>query len=330
MKKFSSKNSLKNKFEVLLILAIFALVVSLYGVRLMSKATEFSYQERQHILSLEKIKNELNKAKIDRQFILNTTAIAIKAASAVDTEILYVEELIFRVIGKGWLIDDARESVKRLYQGESLLNYNSNQYLTSDEALQFKDKIQWSLGASAKFGQGVRNLSFFIKNLVSVMVFISISFIIFMIYRISNRSLPPLAVLVERLEQISIGQLNITVEVDENNDQELVSLQKSTVKVVNNLRSLLSEINEAIKDISLVSNNTAELTKQTLDGIKIQKTEIELLSSSICEMSLAINEVASSASSAALEASSGDKAAKEGQEVVNTAVSTITDLASEV
>jgi methyl-accepting chemotaxis protein len=333
LKKFSSKNSLKNKFEVLLILAIlaiFALVVSLYGVRLMSKATEFSYQERQHILSLEKIKNELNKAKIDRQFILNTTAIAIKAASAVDTEILYVEELIFRVIGKGWLIDDARESVKRLYQGESLLNYNSNQYLTSDEALQFKDKIQWSLGASAKFGQGVRNLSFFIKNLVSVMVFISISFIIFMIYRISNRSLPPLAVLVERLEQISIGQLNITVEVDENNDQELVSLQKSTVKVVNNLRSLLSEINEAIKDISLVSNNTAELTKQTLDGIKIQKTEIELLSSSICEMSLAINEVASSASSAALEASSGDKAAKEGQEVVNTAVSTITDLASEV
>lgn len=330
MKKLPSKNSLKNKFKILLVLSIVALFVSLYGVRLMSKATEFSYQERQHILSLEKIINELNKAEIDRQYLLDTTVKAIKAASAVDTEIFYVEQLIFRVIGKGWLIDDARESVKRLSLGKNLLNSFSNQYLTSDEALQFNKKIEWSIGASAKFGEGVRDLSFFIKNVVSVMVFVSVFSIVFLIYRVLTNSLPPLAVLVERLEEIADGQLNIVVEVDENNDQELISLQQSVVKVADNLRHLLSNINGAINEISLVSSASAELTTDTLDGIKTQKSEIELLSSSISEMSLAINEVASSASGAALEASNSNKAAQEGQKVVSSAVSTITALSSEV
>lgn len=325
-----SKNSLKYKFKVLLVLSIVALFVSLYGVRLMSKATEFSYQEKVHILSLEKINNALNKAKIDRQILLDNTVKAIKAASAVDTEILYVEELIFRMLGKGWLIDDARESAKRLSLGKSLLNSSSNQYLTFDEALQFTKKIEWSIGASAKFGEGVRDLSFFIKNLVSVLVFVSVFMIVFLIYRLLTNSLPPLAVLVERLEEIADGQLNIVIEVDENNDQELISLQQSVVKVANNLRHLLNNIDGAIKEINIVSCTSGELTSNTLDGIKIQKTEIELLSSSIAEMSLAINEVASSASGAALEASNSNKTAQEGQKVVSSAVSTITALSSEV
>jgi len=330
MNNFSAKNSLKNKFIVLLVIAIFALFISLYGVRLMSKATEFSYQERQHILSLEKLTNELDKTTIDRQFLLNNTVMAKKAAGAVDTQILYIEELIFRGLDKGWLIDDARESATRLFQGENLLNSYSNQHLTPTQALQFKEQIQWSIGASAKFGNGVRDLSFFIKNLVSVMVLLSISAIVLLIYKILTKSLPPLTVLVERLEQISDGQLNIKVETNENNDQEIVSLQKSTVNVVKNLRYLLTNINEAVDEISQVSNDSAELTNHTLDGIKIQKSEIELLSSSINEMSLAITEVASSASNAALEASHSNETAQEGQKVVDSAVSTITTLSSEV
>ena len=129
---------------------------------------------------------------------------------------------------------------------------------------------------------------------------------------------------------ISDGQLNIVIEVDENNDQELISLQQSVVKVANNLRHLLNNIDGAIKEINIVSCTSGELTSNTLDGIKIQKTEIELLSSSIAEMSLAINEVASSASGAALEASNSNKTAQEGQKVVSSAVSTITALSSEV
>lgn len=327
---FTRTNSLTYKFKALLSFSIAALLITLYGMRLMSKATEFSYQERQHILSLEKISNELMRVEIDRQSLLSKVTIAIEAANKVDSETFYFEKLLFRALGRGWLIDDARESSRRLSEGKNLLKNSSTQYLTSGEGEQFNDHVKWSLDASAKFGEGVRALSFFIKKLVTVMIIVSISVVIFIVYIISIRSLPPLAILVKRLEQISNGQLDITVEVNENYDSELVSLQKSAVKVVQNLRILIADISHAIDNISLVSSESVELTTHTLEGIKIQKTETELLSLSISEMSLAINEVASSASSAALEASKSDASAREGQEVVAFAVSSIRELSSEL
>jgi len=124
--------------------------------------------------------------------------------------------------------------------------------------------------------------------------------------------------------------LDIQVEINDSYDKELVSLQKSMAKVVLNLRALLSEVSNAIDDMTTVSKSSSELTDRTLEGIKVQKSETELLSSSIREMSLAINEVASSASSAALEATDSDKAAREGKEVVEYAVSSIGELSAEV
>ncbi len=323
-------NSLTYKLKALIILSSVVLCVVLYGVRLMSKATEFSYQERQHILSLEKLKNELGRLQVDASQLNIHITKAIDSANTVDVSIFYIEELLFRMLGRGWLIDDARESAKRLSKGRAMLNGFSNQYLTSDETKQFSKHTRWSTEASTKFGQGVRDLSVLIKTIVSVSLFISISLVIALVHVIRKRSLPPLSNVVKQLEKIANGQLTITIEVNEDYDTEIVSLQKSTSKVVHNLRVLLSAVNNAITDIVTVSNSSSDLTQSTLEGIKVQKSETELLSSSIREMSLAINEVASSASSAALEASESDNAANEGKEVVNIAVAKITELSSEV
>jgi len=323
-------NSLAYKFKALMLLSIAALCITLYGVRLMSKATDFSYQERQHILSLERLMSELGRSQSDAGQLNNHITIAIESANTVDATIFYFEELLFRMLGRGWIIDDARESSQRLSKAKVILNGFSNQYLKPEEVKQFSEHIKWSSDASTQFGQGVRELSYFIKTLVSVILFITISVIIILIYVISKRSLPPLSIVVNQLEEIANGQLAITIEVNDDYDEEIVSLQKSMDKVVRNLRTLLCEVSNAITEIVTVANNSSEITKTTLDGIKIQKSETELLSSSIGEMSLAITEVASSASNAALEASESDNAARGGQEIVEYAVSSIKALSAEV
>ena len=111
---------------------------------------------------------------------------------------------------------------------------------------------------------------------------------------------------------------------------EIGRIQLAMKNMVNSLQKMIGDIHLIVGELTLAANESAKITDQTLGGVKTQKSETELLSSSIREMSIAVNEVASSASNAALSATDGNKAAEKGKYVVVEAVESINALAAEV
>lgn len=323
-----NRNSLKYQFKLLVVSSFIALIVTFFGIRLMSNAIDFSFQERQHSLSLERVNNELNKITVNKTVLITNIETAMNAAGTIDDSLFMVEKLLIRLISYGFLIDNADKSHTRLLQAQKYLNEIPSNALTADEVSAVKEHVTWSINESKPFGQGVLGLGILISIIVSVLVFVGVGGTIGMVFRLQSKTVPPLEAAVKELEFIAKGDLTVNITTDA--DGEVGRMQTALKHMVTNIQKIVLSINEVSIELASEVNTLSLITQDTLAGIKQQNSETELLSSSIREMSLAINEVASSASNAALSASESNDAAKIGQEVVESAVSSIKNLSHEV
>ena len=325
-----NRNSLKYQFKLLVVSSFIALIVTFFGIRLMSNAIDFSFQERQHSLSLERVNNELNKITVNKTVLITNIETAMNAAGTIDDSLFMVEKLLIRLISYGFLIDNADKSHTRLLQAQKYLNEIPSNALTADEVSAVKEHVTWSINESKPFGEGVLGLGILISIIVSVLVFVGVGGTIGMVFRLQSKTVPPLEAAVKELEFIAKGDLTVNITTDADADGEVGRMQTALKHMVTNIQKIILSINEVSIELASEVNTLSLITQDTLAGIKQQNSETELLSSSIREMSLAINEVASSASNAALSASESNDAAKIGQEVVESAVSSIKNLSHEV
>ena len=323
-----NRNSLKYQFKLLVVSSFIALIVTFFGIRLMSNAIDFSFQERQHSLSLERVNNELNKITVNKTVLITNIETAMNAAGTIDDSLFMVEKLLIRLISYGFLIDNADKSHTRLLQAQKYLNEIPSNALTADEVSAVKEHVTWSINESKPFGEGVLGLGGLISIIVSVLVFVGVGGTIGMVFRLQSKTVPPLEAAVKELEFIAKGDLTVNITTDAGG--EVGRMQTALKHMVTNIQKIILSINEVSIELASEVNTLSLITQDTLAGIKQQNSETELLSSSIREMSLAINEVASSASNAALSASESNDAAKIGQEVVESAVSSIKNLSHEV
>lgn len=323
-----NRNSLKYQFKLLVVSSFIALIVTFFGIRLMSNAIDFSFQERQHSLSLERVNNELNKITVNKTVLITNIETAMNAAGTIDDSLFMVEKLLIRLISYGFLIDNADKSHTRLLQAQKYLNEIPSNALTADEVSAVKEHVTWSINESKPFGEGVLGLGRLISIIVSVLVFVGVGGTIGMVFRLQSKTVPPLEAAVKELEFIAKGDLTVNITTDA--DGEVGRMQTALKHMVTNIQKIILSINEVSIELASEVNTSSLITQDTLAGIKQQNSETELLSSSIREMSLAIIEVASSASNAALSASESNDAAKIGQEVVESAVSSIKNLSHEV
>ncbi len=320
--------TLKSQLKIMISISVFALLVTLYGVRLMGKANDFSYLEHQHSQSISIANIELSKNEINRSLITEQVKSAYKAAISVDNVIFSVERLFFRMLGQGWIIDLAEDSEINLKEGIFILENNEEKPLINSEKQAVDLVMAKSLGYSSKFDQGVKGLSTTIKYFVGIFIALCVGGLIFLISNILRTTIPSLEETVQTLEKMSDGQLNVNV--NQNASGEVGRMQVAMKNMVNGLQEMIGNIHFIVEELIGAANESAKVTNKTLEGVKTQKTETELLSSSIREMSIAVNEVATSASSAALSAADGNKAAEKGKDVVVEAVESINVLAAEV
>jgi hypothetical protein len=113
-----NRNSLKYQFKLLVVISLISLIVTFFGIRLMSKVIDFSFQERQHSLSLERVNNGLNTITVNKTVLITNIETAMYAAGTVDDSLFMVEKLLIRLSSYGYLIDNADESHTRLLQAQ--------------------------------------------------------------------------------------------------------------------------------------------------------------------------------------------------------------------
>jgi len=320
--------TLKSKFNIQIITGIFALLIVMFGVRLMGKMTDFAYYEREHVVALTFIDNELIKERVSTSQLLSYSKTSIQQPINIGFAIFGVEKLLFRLLGQGYLLDLALKDIKELEVVLSFLDGISSEHLTVQQTLKLDDLMAGPRVNSKQFGTGLRSVTSFVKTAVILLVILAVGSLILFIVSMQHSTLPPLQQMVEALNKISTGDL--TVSIDNPVGGEIGDMQRSTVEMISGLRRTVGGIDQASHDLTKATSRAAAVTTQTLQGVNTQKSEMEHLVSSINEMGAAINEVASSASNAASSANEGNEAMIRGKGVVSDAVASIDALACEV
>ncbi len=320
--------TLKSKFNLLITSLFIALLVILFGVRLMGKVTDFAYYEREHVVSLINIEYELSRQLTDRNKLVEQVKIAYQQAININTSIMGAEKLLFRILGQGPLLDVVVKDKKELEKILKFLDQIKVDYLSSQNKDLFTSLMKGPSQNTKLFGPGLRNSASAIKYTVIILVILTIGGSAILLTNMMRSTVPPVMKMAVVIGKVAKGDLGVKIDII--NSGEIGEMQTSTIEMINGLRNMLQEISQVAKDLSCEAINASVITSQALQGVKIQKSETEQLVFSISEMSTAISEVANAASGAALAASEGSESASKGRDVVGDAVTSIDLLAAEV
>jgi len=141
-----------------------------------------------------------------------------------------------------------------------------------------------------------------------------------------RRAFMPMEQAVETMKQISAGDL--TMEISSESDDEVGHLLQGMASMVGNLRDVITRLLAMSQQLGQSSTQLRQQADETNAGVHAQLLETEQVATAMNEMSATVQEVARNAADAASAASTAHNDAIEGQQVVETAISSIHTLDS--
>ena len=133
-----------------------------------------------------------------------------------------------------------------------------------------------------------------------------------------------------QLEQISHGEGDLTVRLDDSGKDELAQLATGFNAFVSKTQTAIQQVKQSINSLHHSSENLSRVSQQTISGINQQQSETNMAATAMTEMSATVTEVSRYAATASVSAQEADKQASDGQRIVSTTVSSINQLANEV
>jgi len=130
------------------------------------------------------------------------------------------------------------------------------------------------------------------------------------------------------VERIAGGDLTQDIRVTRRD--ELGVLQQGIARMGVTLRDLISGIRDGVTQIASAAEELSAVTEETSAGVNSQKVETDQVATAMHEMTATVQEVARNAEQASQAAAAADGEAREGDRVVNEAITQIERLASEV
>ena len=130
------------------------------------------------------------------------------------------------------------------------------------------------------------------------------------------------------VERIASGDLTQDVRVTRRD--ELGVLQQGIARMGVTLRDLISGIRDGVTQIASAAEELSAVTEETSAGVNSQKVETDQVATAMHEMTATVQEVARNAEQASQAAAAADGEAREGDRVVNEAITQIERLANEV
>ena len=130
------------------------------------------------------------------------------------------------------------------------------------------------------------------------------------------------------VERIAGGDLTQNIRVTRRD--ELGVLQQGIVRMGVTLRDLISGIRDGVTQIASAAEELSAVTEETSAGVNSQKVETDQVATAMHEMTATVQEVARNAEQASQAAAAADGEARQGDRVVNEAITQIERLADEV
>lgn len=183
------------------------------------------------------------------------------------------------------------------------------------------------------------------KGLQKIIIAFIVAIILSLIFPfiIGQSITKPIQALNIRLKEISEGDGDLTMRLDEKSKDETGEVARSFNRFTKKLRDTINDVNRSAKVLETSSKTAIDVMNKTVEDVQQQHTETEMVSHAMTEMSITIQSVAESTSNASAVAGNvkqlvdeGKTAACETQTIVtqltdemNNASSVIESLASE-
>ena len=181
--------------------------------------------------------------------------------------------------------------------------------------------------AEAMLNQQGRQLNELEISIISAMVLLLL--VMGLIFWFMNGAVKMLPRLIESMERISTGHLNLEYPSKKRGD-EIGQLCEGLETMQNMLKELIGGIMSGAQQLTSASTQLAAVTQHSQVSIDQQQNEINQVATAMAEMTASSQEVANHASLAAESAREADNQAKQGSQVVNQSVSGINVLAANV
>lgn len=140
----------------------------------------------------------------------------------------------------------------------------------------------------------------------------------------------PLQLMLDRFEDMSQGEGDLTARVELNTRDELGQVAAAFNTFVAKLQRIMGEVANMTAQLAAASEQLSNIAEQSNSSIREQHHAVDQVATAIHEMSTTVDEIAKSAGDAASSARGADDHAVEGQKVVQATVKAIQQLAEHV
>jgi methyl-accepting chemotaxis protein len=205
-----------------------------------------------------------------------------------------------------------KETIKRAVSGENVLHELHN------DSENFLKAAEESVNAAEAFSLSkVKTM-----KTIQIILFISNLIILAGIWIMSQKKIAkPLSELTEKVEQISSGNLKVTIENAANDEIGILAqnMNKMVQSFSNMINGILTSANNVVSTVDILRARA----QKTTEGAKNQSSQAHQIATAAEEMSQTITDIAKNAAVAAETSEEAMKTAYKGKEIADGAVNTV-------
>ncbi|WP_428195912.1 methyl-accepting chemotaxis protein [Aliivibrio kagoshimensis] len=224
---------------------------------------------------------------------------------------------IDQLVPKSSGFSDLMQQANRNSETITSVRYDNQEYIVLvDQLADSSIDLKWNLGfmvPKETITGPVQEALFFSIIVILILFVVTCSVIILVINRLLSK---PLREVTEAMDEIAVGEGDLTKRLDETRTDELGVLSRSFNVFVEKLQNSITRLNTVSVSMHHSSQALSTTAIDTQDEVRDQQSQAQLAASAMTEMSASAKEVSHSADQAAnLSQSTADTASK-GAEIV--------------
>jgi len=168
----------------------------------------------------------------------------------------------------------------------------------------------------------------FVVSICIAVILLAVGFVLFLLFK--HFITDPLSLTRSNFQALADGSGDLTVRLDEKNDDEVSQLAKSINKFLAGLHDMIKNIADDAREIEKLSDQMEHTSGDLTSQAETQRSQTTHVASAVTELTASSEEVVNNGTDAAKAASEAQEEVNVSNGVVNNSVNTIEKLASEL
>lgn len=305
----------------------------LYGVLIETNSGDYKKDRDKHIKKMKDISKKIEHEIVEAKELIQVALGIAHSQTAIDK--LESLAVTMKVIEKSFL-----QTEKESFEvADLLIAHKMKEALTLLPTLEkHQDELDEELigvladiqAFTAKSALKAEHDELEAIKMITVALIASIIFAILVSITICRSITKPLAMLQSRLTEISTGDGNLTLRINNPNKDEIGMLSNSFDNFISGLADTIGRIAASSTTLSNSSNTALTIMEETMEAIQRQQGETDIVSGAVSEMNTATQEVAINTASAAQIADKVKDSVEKGKRSANETQEIIREMADEV